>query len=69
MPVFLPTTLQGAEQIIHTMKDMKSEAPSNTSEAAIIIDDEEKPGESLPKCAESHVALLKRGRFRNESAQ
>uniref|UniRef100_A0A096M4J9 Zinc finger MYM-type containing 2 n=1 Tax=Poecilia formosa TaxID=48698 RepID=A0A096M4J9_POEFO len=62
VPVFLPTTLQGAEQIIHTMKDLKSEAPSSTAEAAVVIDDDdEKPGESLPKCGESHAALLKRG--------
>uniref|UniRef100_A0A096MII2 Zinc finger MYM-type containing 2 n=1 Tax=Poecilia formosa TaxID=48698 RepID=A0A096MII2_POEFO len=66
VPVFLPTTLQGAEQIIHTMKDLKSEAPSSTAEAAVVIDDDdEKPGESLPKCGESHAALLKRGHFRN----
>ncbi|XP_008430028.1 zinc finger MYM-type protein 2 [Poecilia reticulata] len=45
VPVFLPTTLQGAEQIIHTMKDLKSEAPSSTAEAAVVVvdDDDEKP--------------------------
>ncbi|KAM4561806.1 zinc finger MYM-type protein 2 [Fundulus diaphanus] len=43
VPVFLPTTLQGAEQIIQTMKDLKSEVPSDTVEADVIIKDDEKP--------------------------
>lgn len=49
MPVFLPTTLQGAEQIIQTIKDIKNEAPTIPTEAnlftAEMVTDDQKPGE------------------------
>ena len=49
VPVFLPTTLQGAEQLIQTFKDLKRAAPSDPPEAdklseAEVISDDEKPG-------------------------
>lgn len=65
MPVFLPTTLQGADQIIQTMKDLKKEAPSNTMEVVVIVKDDEKPGDGPSKCAESCAALLMPQCFKN----
>lgn len=49
VPVFLPTTLQGAEQIIQTIKDIKNEASADPTEADCSVDElstnDQKPGE------------------------
>ena len=49
VPVFLPTTLQGAEQIIQTIRDLKAKLASDSLEAELIslanmIAEEQKPG-------------------------
>ena len=49
MPVFLPTTLQGAEQIIQSISELKNKVPSDPLEADLLsmaemIAEEQKPG-------------------------
>ena len=49
MPVFLPTTLQGAEQIVQTINELKNNVPSDPLEADLIsmaemIAEDQKPG-------------------------
>lgn len=49
VPVFLPTTLQGAEQIIQTINELKNKVPSDPLEAdmlsmAEVIAEDQKPG-------------------------
>lgn len=49
VPVFLPTTLQGSEQIIQTINELKHKVPSDPLEADLIsmadmIAEEQKPG-------------------------
>lgn len=49
MPVFLPTTLQGAEQIVQTISELKNKVPSDPLEADLItmaevIAEDQKPG-------------------------
>ncbi len=49
MPVFLPTTLQGAEQIIQTINELKNKVPSDPLEADLLsmadmIAQDQKPG-------------------------
>lgn len=36
VPVFLPTTLQGAEQIVQTINELKNKVPSDPLEADLI---------------------------------
>lgn len=44
MPVILPTTLQGAEQIIETMNELKNKVPSDLQSTAPTIPEDQKPG-------------------------
>lgn len=49
VPVFLPTTLQGAEQIVQTIRELKNKVPSDPLEAdmismADVIAEDQKPG-------------------------
>lgn len=52
MPVFLPTTLQGAEQIIQTINELKNKVPSDPLEAGLLamadmIKEDQTPGVGL----------------------
>lgn len=48
MPVFLPTTLQGTEQIVQTINKLKAKVPTDPHEAdlsmAEMIAEDQKPG-------------------------
>lgn len=49
MPVFLPTTLQGAEQIVQTISELKHKVSTDTLKADLIsveemIAEDQKPG-------------------------
>lgn len=53
MPVFLPTTLQGAEEIVQTINELKTKVPSDPLEddlitMAEVITEDRKPGEPTP---------------------
>lgn len=43
VPVFLPTTLQGAEQIIETINELKNKVPSDLLSMAEMITGDQKP--------------------------
>lgn len=44
VPVFLPTTLQGAEQIIEAINKLKNKVPSELLSMAETITEDQKPG-------------------------
>lgn len=44
VPVFLPTTLQGAEQIIEAINELKNKVPSELLSMAETITEDQKPG-------------------------
>lgn len=50
--MFLPTTLQGADEIVQTINDLKNKSPSDSVEVDLIsttdvITDEQKPGTNI----------------------
>lgn len=45
VPVFLPTTLQGAEQIVQAIKELKNEVSSDLLPTAEATAEDQKPGE------------------------
>ncbi|XP_043105154.1 zinc finger MYM-type protein 2 isoform X1 [Puntigrus tetrazona] len=59
VPVFLPTTLQNAEQIVKTIRELKAKVPSDPLEAdliamaEVIAQEDEKPKCSNIKCEKS----------------
>lgn len=44
MPVFVPTTLQGAEQIIESINELKSKAPSDLRSVAKAATEDQQTG-------------------------
>ncbi|XP_076857939.1 zinc finger MYM-type protein 2 isoform X2 [Brachyhypopomus gauderio] len=72
VPVFLPTTLQSAEQIVKTIDELKAKIPTDPLEADLlamaemIAEDDKKPDCSDMKC-ETSSGAVKRKRVKSES--
>lgn len=59
--MFLPTTLQSAEQIVQTIKELKQEVPPDPLESDLIsmadlITEEQKPGMFMQQVDVSHFS-------------
>ncbi|XP_035378726.1 zinc finger MYM-type protein 2 isoform X2 [Electrophorus electricus] len=71
VPVFLPTTLQSAEQIVKTIDELKAKIPTDPLEADLlamaemIAEDDKKPDCSEVKCARNSGGV-KRKRVKSE---
>uniref|UniRef100_A0A3B1JMM8 Zinc finger MYM-type containing 2 n=2 Tax=Astyanax mexicanus TaxID=7994 RepID=A0A3B1JMM8_ASTMX len=73
VPVFLPTTLQNAEQIVKAIEELKSKIPDIPLEVDLLsmaetsTEDEKKPDCSVIKC-EKKIGAVKTERVKSESS-
>ncbi|XP_036396229.1 zinc finger MYM-type protein 2 [Megalops cyprinoides] len=67
VPVFLPTTLDSAEEILQTIAELKAKVPCSTPEADLLAE-EEKPNCTDVKCESVEDTARRRGRVKRENS-